>query len=71
MISIDAKNEIFCVRGSTIDVITDIGYAIFEVASTMSQTSDLNWDDTLARLMGSLTRAVKTAHEEVQNDSHS
>lgn len=71
MINVDSKNAVYEFNGNMIDVITDIGYAIFNVTTGMATASDLSWDEAFEKLMNSLTRAVKSAYEEAQNyDSH-
>lgn len=66
MINVDSKKGEYEFDGSMIDVITDIGYAIFNVASSMEKISKQNWNDTLDRLMGTLKGAVNNAHEEAK-----
>lgn len=67
MISIDSKKCVYEFDGDMIEVISDIGYAIFNVTVGMATVSDLSWDEAFEQLMNSLTRAVKSAREEAQN----
>lgn len=76
MIKVDRNNLKFEAYGDTVDVITDIGYAIFNVVCAMSQLSHTDWNKTLEKLMRSIEGSVKYAYQEAQsfeekhNDTH-
>ncbi len=77
MIKVDRDNLKFEAYGDMVDVITDIGYAVFNVACAMSQLSQTDWNKTLEKLMRSIEGSVKYAYQEAQsfeekrNDTHS
>lgn len=63
------KNSVYEMDGTPIEIATDIGYALFELATFMvdEKISQSGWNDTLSELMKNIEGSVKAAHEsEVQ-----
>lgn len=69
MIRVDSKNGDWEFNGDMIEVITDIGFAIFNATCGIATISDLSWNKAFEKLIVDLTIAVKSAHEEAENDT--
>lgn len=66
MINVDGKTGVYEFEGSMIDVITDIGFAIFNVAVGIATVSGSSWNKAFKQLMNSLTKSVKAAYKDAQ-----
>ena len=66
MINVDSKNGVYEFEGNMIDVITDIGFAIFNVAVGIATVSGSSWNKAFKQLMNSLTKSVKSAYKDAQ-----
>ena len=69
MLKIDREEETYEIDGDTIDIISDISYAIFCVVNHIVSDgmSRVNWDDALDSTLDGIKTAIKKVHEEVQN----
>ena len=72
MINVDSKNGVYEFEGGMIDVITDIGFAIFNVTTGIATVSGSSWNKSFKQLMNSLTKSVKSAYKDAQKyvDEH-
>ncbi len=65
MLKIDSKKGAYEFYGDTIDIISDIAFALSNVVDFMTATQMVqgNWDDNLDFTLNAIRHAVGDAHE--------
>lgn len=66
MINVDRKKGVYEFEGNMVDVITDIGFAIFNVTVGIVTVSGSSWNKEFKKLMNTLTNSVRSAYKEAQ-----
>lgn len=66
MINVDGKKGVCEFEGNMVEVISDIGFAIFNVTVGIVTVSGSSWDKEFKKLMKSLTNSVKSAYKEAK-----